>query len=125
MAEADTGAVEALVATHPPELQAIERRLRALVFELYPDAREYVDTGNGLLGYASGPAMLDLLFAIIVQRANVNLQFADDAYLPDPEGLVEGTRKRIRHVKVRSLEDAERPAVRALVEEQLKFRGLR
>ena len=125
LTEADANAVDALVAQHPPELQAIEHRLRSLIFELYPDVREYVDTGNGLLGYASGPAMRDLLFAIIAHRSHVNLQFADGASLPDPDGLVEGTGKRIRHVKVRDVEEADRPAVRALVEEQLRLRGLR
>ena len=125
MAEADANAVEALVSAHPPELQPVERRLRALIFELYPDVREYVDTGNGLLGYASGPAMPDLLFAIIAHKSHVNLQFADGAFLPDPQGLVEGTGKRIRHVKLQSVREAERASVRALVEEQLRIRGLR
>ena len=114
--------LEALIGEHPPEFRAVELRLRDLIFELAPDAREYVDMGNKLLGYASGTRMSDLLFAIIVHRAHVNLQLADGAALPDPDGIVEGTGKRIRHVKCRSVEDVERPAVRRLMEEQIAAR---
>ncbi len=52
--------------------------------------------------------MRDLLFAIIPHKSCVNLQLADGAELPDPDGRIEGTGKRIRHVKVRSVEDASR-----------------
>ena len=114
--------LDALIGEHPAELRTIEMRLRDLIFEIVPDAREYVDMGNKLLGYASGTRMSDLLFAIIVHKAHVNLQLADGAALPDPEGIVEGTGKRIRHVKCRSMEDVERPAVRRLLEEQVALR---
>jgi hypothetical protein len=45
----------------------------------------------------------------------VNIGFWDGVSLPDPEGLLEGTGKRARHVKIRSLPDLERPAVRVLI----------
>ena len=44
------------------------------------------------------------------------------AVLADPTGIVEGTGKRIRHVKVRSMADVERPALRALIEAQAERR---
>ena len=50
--------------------------------------------------------MRDFWFAIIPHTAHVNLQLADGADLPNPDGRIEGTGKRIRHVKVRSVEDA-------------------
>ena len=52
--------------------------------------------------------MRDFLFAIIPHTAHVNLQLADGADLPNPDGRIEGTGKRVRHVKVRSVEDARR-----------------
>lgn len=45
------------------------------------------------------------------------------ADLDDPDGLVEGTGKRIRHVKVRTIDDAERPALRRLIEQQIRLRN--
>ena len=64
-----------------------------------------------------------LLFAIIAHKTHVNLQLADGAILADPEGLIEGTGKRIRHVKIRSVEEAGAPWVRAIVAAQLALRG--
>ena len=40
--------------------------------------------------------MRDLLFAIIPHAGWVNLQLADGALLPNPDGRIEGTGKRIR-----------------------------
>ncbi len=53
--------------------------------------------------------MRDFYFAIIPHKAHVNLQLADGVDLPNPDGRIEGTGKRVRHVKVRSVEDAGRP----------------
>jgi hypothetical protein len=44
------------------------------------------------------------------------------ALLPDAASIVEGTGKRIRHVKCRTLEDISRPALRTLLEEQASRR---
>lgn len=49
------------------------------------------------------------------QRGQVNLRFFRGTSLDDPEGLLEGTGKAMRHVKVRSIEDADRFAVRDLL----------
>ena len=67
-------------------------------------------------------AMRDLAFAIIPHSAHVNLQLPDGVDLPDPDGLIEGTGKRIRHVKIRSVEAASSAAVRAIVDAQVGLR---
>jgi hypothetical protein len=81
-----------------------------------PDGVESVDFGNKLLAVGKSMQMRDLAFAIIPHSGHVNLQLADGVELPDPDGLIEGTGKRIRHVKVRSAEAAGSPAVRAIVD---------
>ena len=48
-------------------------------------------------------------------KAHANLGFARGASLPDPAGLVEGTGKNLRHVKVRKPEDVDRPGMRELL----------
>jgi hypothetical protein len=105
-----------------PDVKEIGRRVRALVLERMPDAVEWIDTGNGLGAYGTERKMSAIAFAIIPHKAHVNLQFADGADLEDPDGLVEGTGKRIRHVKFRSLEDVQRPAARRLVDQQVARR---
>ena len=106
-----------------PAVADIARTLRLTVLDGFPDAIEWFDPGNGLLAIGSRRAMRDLLFAIIPHKAHVNLQLADGAELPDPDGRIEGTGKRIRHVKVRSVEDAQSAWLRTVIDTQIAFRA--
>jgi hypothetical protein len=107
---------------HTDEVKEIARGVRALLFERMPSAVEWIDTGNGLGAYGTEKKMSALLFAIIPHKAHVNLQFADGIDLDDPDGLMEGTGKRIRHIKFRSLEDVDRSAARRLIDQQVARR---
>ena len=111
-----------LRAEHPPEQQAIERALRATIRRELPDGIEQVDFGNKLIAIGRSMKMRGLLFAIIAHKSHVNLQLADGADLPNVDGLIEGTGKRIRHVKIRSVADASAPSVVALIRAQLAAR---
>ena len=102
-----------------PEVIATAHALRAAVKSAMPDVVEQVDFGNGLLAFGRSMAMRDLLFAIIPHKSHVNPQLADGAYLPNADGSIEGTGKRIRHVKVRSVEAAISPAVRNAIDAQI------
>jgi hypothetical protein len=113
---------ETLLADHTTVVAETARALRRELTAAFPDAVEQVDFGNRLLAVGKSMAMRDLAFAIIPHSAHVNLQLADGVDLPDPEGLVEGTGKRIRHVKVRSVEAAESPSLRAIVDAQVALR---
>ncbi len=104
-----------------PEVIATAHAVRAAVKAAMPDVVEQIDFGNGLLAIGRSRAMRDLLFAIIPHRSHVNLQLADGVDLPNPDGAIEGTGKRIRHVKVRSVEAAASPAVRAAVDAQIAY----
>jgi hypothetical protein len=55
-------------------------------------------------------------------RGYVNLGFYQGAMLADPERLLAGTGKGLRHVKIRALAEANRPAVRALLAKALARR---
>lgn len=108
-----------VLATHTPEVRAAARALEALIREELPEVVVQFDPGNGLLAFGRSMRMRDLLFALIPHAGWVNLQLADGAVLPNPDGLIEGTGKRIRHIKVRSAAEVEangerlRSAVRA------------
>jgi hypothetical protein len=114
--------VDKLLGEHSPELQAIERALRATIRREFPDAVEQVDFGNKLIAFGRSMKMRGLLFAIIAHTTWVNLQLADGAELPDPDGVIEGTGKRIRHIKVRSVEAASSAPVIAAIRAQLAAR---
>ena len=113
---------EKLLEPHAPAVAEAARALRTVIAAAFPEAVEQVDFGNKLLAVGKSMAMRDLAFAIIPHSAHVNLQLPDGVDLPDPEGLIEGTGKRIRHVKVRSVEAASSPAVRAIVDAQVALR---
>ena len=104
--------------THTPEEQAAARALEAVIREELPDVAAQFDRGNGLLAFGRSMKMRDLLFALIPHAGWVNLQLADGALLPNPDGLIEGTGKRIRHVKVRSGDAARDPRIRTIIRDQ-------
>src|SRR5438874_10335614 len=108
-------AVDQLLFTHDPTVRETALSLRDLVLELMPGAVEQVDPPDGLIAYGTGPRLGEQVLAIAPHANHVNLQFADGVDLADPAGLLEGTGKRVRHVKSRTLEDAERPALGELI----------
>lgn len=123
MADAD---LATLLEPHSPTIREVFRALRALARDVMPDAQEQVDLPDRVLAFGFGPPggvrMRGLAVGLIPHTAHVNVQLADGALLDDPSGIVEGTGKRIRHVKCRSLDDVARPALRALIEEQAALR---
>ena len=106
-----------------PAVADIARALRLTVLDGFPDAVVTFDRGDGLLVIGTGRSMRDLQFAIIPHTAHVNLQRIDGVDLPNPYGPIDGTGKRVRHVKVRSVEDARAPWVRAAIAAQLAHRA--
>src|SRR5512145_2735964 len=85
-------------------IAAIVRKLRALVISTDADTTEQPRPGDGSLSYGVGPRkMADGYVYIMPLRQYVNLGFYRGAVLSDPAGLLEGTGKGLRHVKVRSL----------------------
>jgi hypothetical protein len=124
MPDDERARVERLLADHPTERRAIERTLLGLVLDALPDAIIQVDEHDGLIALGTGPRMRDVLFAIVPHTAHVNLQLADGVDLPDPAGILEGSGKRVRHVKVRSVDDLEllRGPIGELVDAQVAVR---
>jgi len=102
-----------------PELKPIALKARELIFDVMPDAVEQVKTGWSVIQYGPTGKMRDVSVVLQLQRAWVNLGLAEGAGLPDPAGLLEGTGKGIRHIKLRKAEDVDNPAVRALVAAQV------
>jgi hypothetical protein len=112
--------IEEWLANSPADIREIALRGRQTILEEAPDARELVDLGDGLLAFGpsnegQGIRMRDFAVGLIPHSRWVNAQFANAVDLPDPDGLLEGTGKRIRHVKLRSAADAERVAFRRLI----------
>src|SRR5271169_5371958 len=56
--------------------------------------------------------MKDMFCYIATNAGHVNLGFPRGTSLPDPNGVLEGEGKTMRHIKFRSPRDVERPFVR-------------
>ena len=108
------------LASHTRAVQEAARALETIIRDEVPDAVVQYDPGNGLLAFGRSMKQRDLLFALIPHAGWVNLQLADGALLPNPDGLIEGTGKKIRHIKVRSAEAAGDARVRAAIRCQIQ-----
>jgi len=107
--------VEQFLSTYPADVQALALKTRALVKEIVPDAQERVYEAYKTIGYGSGTKMDAMFCYIAPMKDRINLGFYRGVVLPDTEGLLEGTGKLLRHVKVRSMADVEKPALRQLI----------
>lgn len=94
----------------------IVERLRVLIIELYPDVVEVPWPKQKIIGYGVGPKKMSEHYCYIgAFKRHVNLGFYYGAILPDPQGLLEGTGKNLRHIKVNTLEAVDQPAVRDML----------
>lgn len=117
------GTFEELLAGMDAEVTAIARRLRSVIISIHPEAVEIVRLGDRAATYGIGPKKTTEAYTYILpQQRYANLGFFRGPALPDPEGLLEGTGKAMRHIKVRTMEAAERPAIRRLLEAALQER---
>ena len=117
------GTFEELIEMTSPELRSMARDLRALIFSVNKSSVEVVRLGERAATYGVGPKKMSEGYAYILPHKNwINLGFYKGADLPDPTGLLEGTGKKLRHVKIRSIADARRPEVCELIEEAYKER---
>jgi hypothetical protein len=110
------GTLDDVVADYSAEMRPIVLRLRALILDIDPETTEQPRPGDRALSYGVGPRkMLDGYAYIMAQSTYVNLGFYQGTALPDPAGLLEGTGKKLRHVKVRTAAETDAPALRDLV----------
>jgi len=105
-----------LLDDYSPEVRELAISVQARIFELVSDAEEKVMRGYKSLSYGFGGGMKDQFAAIVLHGERVNLQFHRGTDLPDPAGLLEGTGKTMRHVKIRTDETVRSEEVRALIE---------
>lgn len=97
-------------------VRPIATRLREIVFAGCPDAVEVVRLGDGASCIGVGPKKMSEAHVYIMPlKARVNLGFFHGANVPDPHGLLEGTGKKLRHVKIKTMEDANKPEIEALI----------
>ncbi len=102
-------------------IQKLALDLRKIVIdELAPCHESIYDAYSAVaIGYGSSDRFSDGLCHIAVYAKNVNLGFNEGASLDDPDGVLLGTGKRIRHLTLKSQADLKRPEIRAFLRSAL------
>ena len=100
----------------PPEIVQTALAIREMVLRAAPGCTELIyDAYNAVTsGYTYGRPS-DAFIHIPVYAKWVNLGFHRGSQLKDPEKLLQGTGRWVRHIRINSPDDLKRPAIRALV----------
>src|SRR5262245_5465029 len=98
------------------KLESVTKAVRALVKRTVKGGEEYMNPWKIPSFDSNGP-----LCCFMVGKEHVTFAFLRGAALPDPEKLLEGTGKGVRHVKLRSLADVKKPGVKRLIAEAAKL----
>lgn len=90
--------------------------IRSLVRRLHPAVVEVIWPQQGTVGWGVGPKKMSEHYAyLLVHPAHVNLGFYRGTSLADPAGLLAGTGKQMRHIRVDSAADVPRPEITELL----------
>lgn len=94
----------------PAQLRQIARKWFAVIRACGSDVTELIHDG------CPTACVDEAAFAYVnTFTAHANVGFFQGAFLPDPAGLLEGSGKRMRHVKVRPAESLDEAALETLI----------
>ena len=116
MSDPKYGSFEDLLEITAEELRPIASKLKEIIGSIDSNTCEIVRLGDRTATYGVGPKKMSEGYAYIMpQKKWVNLGFYKGATLKDDASLLEGTGKQLRHIKIRSLEEAEQSEVQELL----------
>lgn len=105
------------LAKYSVEVRSVARKAIAKLRVRLPGAIELVyDNYNALaIGFSSSERAADVIVSIALYPRWVSLFFMQGAKLPDPQRLLRGSGKQVRHIVLGDAIDLDQPAVEALV----------
>ena len=104
-------AVERFLGAYSPEVTKLGLAARKLVLRVVPDSEEKLLRPWKTIAYGRKKKFC----AISPHAGWVNLQFHSGASLPDPAGLLEGSGKSMRHLKISAASDLKGKALSELI----------
>ncbi len=108
--------VDAYVRAKTPKLQPVAAGLRAIVKAVARQVKEGVNPWGLPMFDAGGP-----FGYFMIGKSHVTFGLYAGTSLDDPEKLLEGTGKSLRHVKLRSMDDLKRAGLRKLIKSAVRF----
>ena len=107
---------EEMLTSASPEVAALARQAKTVIQNVMPNVGEVVWLNQNIAGYGVGPKKMSEQFCYIALfKARLNLGFYYGSDLPDPEKLLEGSGKNLRHIKISHPEQLQNPALHDLV----------
>ncbi len=98
-----------LLTRYSHDIRTIATKMRVSVLKVFPDALEKTYWGWSNTWYGFSGKSKDMVFSINPIKPYVQLYFLRGSELSDPDGLLEGTGKKLRHVNIRSAAELKSP----------------
>jgi hypothetical protein len=109
---------------YDPSIAELALALREIVLEEAPDAAESIyQVYTVAIWFGFSDKMKDMFCYIATNARHINLGFPRGAALPDPNRVLEGEGKKMRHIKFASQRDLERPFVRRYIRAAMEQLG--
>jgi hypothetical protein len=104
-----------LISEYNPAVRALAKKTRVLVINVFPDASEKTYWGWSNTWYGLSEKTADAVFSISPMKEYVQLYFLRGTELSDPDELLEGAGKKLRHLNIRQAADLKRAALLRLM----------
>ena len=96
--------------------------LRTYILSLYPDSNEFLYHTHALTSvYSLSEKLGDAFCMIPIYTNHLNLGFNKGALLEDPDHLLKGSGKLIRHISIAKPEDYRNSKVEGLIKKAIDF----
>jgi len=110
--------IDAYVERCNASLAGVASAVRRLVKKTVPAAAEAVNAWGVPVFELNGAFCL-----LMVGKNHVTFGFTQGTSIHDPDGLLEGTGKNLRHVKLKKPEQVDHPGLRRLIQEAAALNG--
>jgi hypothetical protein len=114
---------ENLISGYTEHIREISIAARNLMYSILPGLTEIIWHQQKICGYGTGPKKMSEHFCYIAPCKNhVNVGFHYGSELTDPDGLMEGTGKLMRHIKIKKITELDNPALTELIQHATNHR---
>lgn len=117
--------IDQLLGSYDAEVRELALRACDLIRKLVPKAEEKVYFGWRIIRFSLNGEMSGQFIAIGPGKKYVNLYFMYGTSLDDPNGLLEGTGKNMRHVRLTSASDLKSAALKTLIKVAMQWQQKR
>jgi hypothetical protein len=113
--------LELMLGHYDAEIRELALQTRDLVARTVPKAKEKVYLGWRNIGFSLDDSMASQFCSVGPYKKYVNLYFMLGTELDDPKSMLEGTGKKMRHVRIKEAQDLKNAALKVLIKDAAKL----